>query len=146
LISLLGLTIAADQQLRQLIQQQQQRWRVANQQYQQQQTSQDAIDAVRSESDQQQQRYQRPLQLLEQLQRLIPAGIYLQQWQWQPPRLTLKGAALSYSILAEFIETLHSTTTIPQLQLSQATTEETQQAMIQFCLHGCWPEDPSCPW
>ncbi|WP_253306133.1 PilN domain-containing protein [unidentified bacterial endosymbiont] len=141
LISLLSLSIGADWLLHHLIQQQQQRWQLAHQQSQQQQAQQAAIQALRLESDQQWQRYQQPLQLLEQLSRLIPAGIYLQRWHWQPPRLTLQGSALSYSVLAEFIETLHHDPLIPPLQLSQATTEESQQAMIQFCLQGSWLED-----
>lgn len=141
LISLLGLGIGADQLLHHMIQQQQQRWRVAHQQYQRRQAQQAASTVQRWESDQQRQRYQQPLQRLKQLSQLIPAGIYLQQWHWQPSQLTLQGSALSYSVLAQFIDTLHHDLLIPQLQLSQATTEESQQAVIQFCLQGSWLED-----
>lgn len=143
LISFLSLSIGANRLLQHLIQQQQQHWNLAHQQYQQQQAQQAASQARRSESDQQRRRYQQPLQLLEQLSRLIPAGISLQQWHWQPPRLTLQGSALSYSVLAQFIETLHQDALIPPLHLSQATTEERQQAVIQFCLQGAWLEDRS---
>lgn len=141
LISLLALSIGANQLLNHLVQQQQQRWHVAHQRYQQQAAQQVALQALQLESNQQQQRYQQPLQLLIQLPRQLPNGIYLEQWHWHPSQLTLRGSALSYSVLAQFIKTLHHEAQIPQLHLSQATTTEGQQALIQFCLQGTGWED-----
>jgi Tfp pilus assembly protein PilN len=140
LISLLSLSIGANQLLNHLVQQQQQRWHVAHQQYQQQ-AQQVALQAVRSESNQQRQHYQQPLQLLIKLPQQLPTGFYLQQWHWHPSQLTLKGSALSHSVLAQFIKTLHHEAQIPQLHLSQATTTEGQEALIQFCLQGTGWED-----
>lgn len=101
-----------------------------------------------------QQRYQQPVQLLTLLPRLITQGIYLQHLQWQPPQLTIRGAALSYQLLANLVDELQkreidqcSQHPQPQcpLKIVQAVTDSSQIATVQFTLqcNCCWIQAPN---